>query len=135
MDIAPALPGMWARLCTVLRDPTSPGLSNTFSASYAWGWALSLPSYLTTGRSGVPVAIGFSGKSNIGKHGSCRCERRKQMGHQSSFYVNFLEPRNSYSVTDVLSKHGHGDNFHPHSLLTWRQPLSMLPLLILLGLR
>lgn len=65
MDIAPALPGMWARLCTVLRDPTSPGLSNTFSASYAWGWALSLPSYLTTGRSGVPVAIGFGGKSNL----------------------------------------------------------------------
>ena len=51
-----------------------------------------------TGQSGAPVTADFEEEKQFGKHGCPRCERRKQVGHQSSFYVDFPGPQNSRSA-------------------------------------
>ena len=73
---------------------------------------------LTVGGSGAPVATVFNEEKQFGKHGSPRCERKNADGTSKLLLCELPGPRNSYSVTDVFSKHDHHDNLHPHGLLT-----------------
>lgn len=102
----------------------SPGLSSSLSASIPCLVLGPQPTHflkvtLTVGGSGAPVATVFNEEKQFGKHGSPRCERKNADGTSKLLLCELPGPRNSYSVTDVFSKHDHHDNLHPHGLLTW----------------